>query len=397
MLDPGIAVNSDTLAPLVNHELTPGLDGALSIENAVDHHALSVMASQIAHINKTLGKRLRTALGDTMLDQFGDHIRLNPAIQFKLTIAREQRPEIIKQGIVAALIGGFLAKAAGYSRQQIETVMTAGMLRDIGMLHIDPHIFRAGNPEQIRRMLDDHPSISHTILNAYPEYRDEIARAVLQHHERLDGSGYPRHVSEGQLNETGQLIAIAELVSSGFNSRGHCIDCARTSFILQVNSYRLNSDMVKPVLELLRGCSDERPKPISAVILKEEVTHIASILTDWEIIERFEKLHPHNADETEMLNFINQRLQAMRLNLAYAGFYPSNVSLVISTIDEDPIGRRDLSHLVAEIRWQLKEILHESIRHWPKTVSLLLEDECPLGDWLRHLEDVAWGPDSRAV
>lgn len=137
-------------------------------------------------------------------------ILLAPAVAFKLTVAREQRPALYTHGVVSALIALYLAAQAGWARPAVAEVATAGLCHDLGVLHLDPEMLRPGHrmSDEERRALYAHPVIAHRILEQQPAYGPAISRAVLEHHERIDGSGYPRGATGAQTSPAGRLLAV---------------------------------------------------------------------------------------------------------------------------------------------------------------------------------------------
>lgn len=81
----------------------------------------------------------------------------------------------------------------GLSLETIHNLKTAGMMHDIGKIGIDESILNkqgrltATEWDEIKR----HPEIGYRILSSVSEF-SEIATCVLEHHERWDGTGYPR-------------------------------------------------------------------------------------------------------------------------------------------------------------------------------------------------------------
>ncbi|MEJ2420093.1 MAG: ATP-binding cassette domain-containing protein, partial [Exilibacterium sp.] len=88
------------------------------------------------------------------------------------------------------------------------------MTRDLGLLHIDPDIARSKQPlpPQQWRLLQGHVAVSHHFLAIVPTLPKAVSRAVLEHHERCDGLGYPYGKLGDELCLEGQVVALADMI-----------------------------------------------------------------------------------------------------------------------------------------------------------------------------------------
>lgn len=108
-----------------------------------------------------------------------------------------------------------IARKMGLSEKQIEGIRIAGILHDIGKIYVPPAILnRPGKLVEIEfGMIKAHPSVGYNILKSI-DFPWPVAEAVLQHHERLDGSGYPKGLkSEGIILEA-KILGVADVVEA---------------------------------------------------------------------------------------------------------------------------------------------------------------------------------------
>jgi len=84
------------------------------------------------------------------------------------------------------------AKAMKLSNKEIQDAKTAGTLHDIGKIIMEPKILNKKSKltEQEWEEVKKHSSTSYQLLKSVDKYT-QIAEAVLYHHERIDGNGYP--------------------------------------------------------------------------------------------------------------------------------------------------------------------------------------------------------------
>ncbi len=91
-------------------------------------------------------------------------------------------------------------------------VYRAGLLHDIGKLGVSNSILdKPGRlTESERTAVERHPFFTWEILSRVPAFRDFAWSAAL-HHERLDGSGYPWHLSGNRLDMTARILCVADV------------------------------------------------------------------------------------------------------------------------------------------------------------------------------------------
>nr|WP_280518549.1 HD domain-containing phosphohydrolase [Lederbergia wuyishanensis] len=115
--------------------------------------------------------------------------------------------------IAVALIASFIAKGLGYDNGQCLQIALAGCLADCGMAKINESSFmntRSLN-EQDWNEIKKHPVHSYQMVKNIPLLKTETKIAILQHHERLDGSGYPIGEMGKRVQMQSQIVAIADI------------------------------------------------------------------------------------------------------------------------------------------------------------------------------------------
>jgi putative nucleotidyltransferase with HDIG domain len=105
-----------------------------------------------------------------------------------------------------------LARVAGLSDRECAIVHTAGLLHDIGKEGLPDHLLlgRAPLHPQERRLIERHPADGARLLLRV-EGLGEVATAVLAHHERIDGRGYPDALGGDDIPIAARIIAVAEV------------------------------------------------------------------------------------------------------------------------------------------------------------------------------------------
>ena len=150
-----------------------------------------------------------------------------------------------------------IAQEMGLSKDTIEGIRMAGMIHDIGKISVPAEIL--SKPTKLSNMefglIKVHPQSGYNILKEI-YFPWPVAQIVLQHHERLNGSGYPNSLKNGQILLEAKILAVADVVEAMASYRPYRpalgIDVALEE--IEKNKVTLYETQVVDVcLELLRG------------------------------------------------------------------------------------------------------------------------------------------------
>ncbi len=140
-----------------------------------------------------------------------------------------------------------IAKEMNFDDDHIKAIQTAGMLHDIGKIYVPAEFL--SRPGRISThelsVLRDHSEAGHEILKNI-EFEYPIADIVYEHHERMDGSGYPRGLSGDQILIEARIIAVADVVESMASHRPYrpSLGIARALSEIQKNRGKLYDEIV---------------------------------------------------------------------------------------------------------------------------------------------------------
>jgi hypothetical protein len=141
-------------------------------------------------------------------------IPLHPVAQLLLTASQATRPQAFDHAVAAMALNGALMISAGGDTPEIRVAMLCGLLHDLGEMYIDP---KHGEAEADRdldfasyQQLVVHPHVGQLLVAQLTNYPGVVARGIAEHHERLDGSGYPHALLGGKMSPMGRLLAVTE-------------------------------------------------------------------------------------------------------------------------------------------------------------------------------------------
>ena len=174
-------------------------------------------AGAVDYINKPvsapiLRARVRTHLSLVHLDQLRESRleivqRLGRAAEYKDT---ETGYHVVRMSHYAAI----LARAVGQAQGWVDDLLAAAPMHDIGKIGIPDHILtKPGKltPEEWE-VMKTHPVIGGEIIGGHSDPMLKMAyQAAMTHHEKWDGSGYPRGLAGEEIPLEGRLVAVADV------------------------------------------------------------------------------------------------------------------------------------------------------------------------------------------
>jgi PAS domain S-box-containing protein/putative nucleotidyltransferase with HDIG domain len=101
------------------------------------------------------------------------------------------------------------------TKDRIEGLRMSGELHDIGKIHVPAEILSKPGPisEAEYNIIKTHSQVGHDILKTI-EFPWPVAKIVLQHHERMDGSGYPQGLKDKDILQEAKILAVADVIEA---------------------------------------------------------------------------------------------------------------------------------------------------------------------------------------
>lgn len=120
-----------------------------------------------------------------------------------------------------ALIARGIGKWMSADAETLNILTLAGYFHDIGKLSIPPEILNKTGKltDEEFAIMKQHPLDGKKILSKVPHIDSRILTAALQHHERYDGSGYPRGLSGDEIDPVASVIAVADVYDAMTTAR----------------------------------------------------------------------------------------------------------------------------------------------------------------------------------
>lgn len=135
-------------------------------------------------------------------------------------IVDQKSPFTAQHSVRVASLARHIATLYGLSEIQCDKVEIAGLLHDLGKLHMPDYILEKKGPLSAmeRSIINQHSYETYEILR-HIKGLDEIARWAAFHHEGINGTGYPFHPDEKDLSSEARIIAVADIFQALVQNR----------------------------------------------------------------------------------------------------------------------------------------------------------------------------------
>lgn len=182
-----------TVAPIINDQgRTAGL--------VLVYHDVSAEKRAESRLRKNVAKLRRT---------------LDETVTALAEMAEKRDPYTAGHQRRVARLACAIAKKLGLGSDAIEGLNIAAQLHDIGKIYIPTEIL--AKPAMLSRqemgLMRNHPNVGFDILHNI-SFPWPVAQIVLQHHERLDGSGYPQGLTGAEICREARILAVADVVEA---------------------------------------------------------------------------------------------------------------------------------------------------------------------------------------
>lgn len=205
----GMPVSATLQQRLLERQLRTPLESCLVAEDGVTpfylHEALGTLLAQ----NTSLARALQP--NALLLEKQLKQIPLHSVAQLLLTTALATRPGAMEHAMQAMALAGAMAQAQS-TPMDIRLAMLGGLLHDIGEAYVQPQYLQGEDPRDVLgyKHLTVHPRMGQLLLEGTTDYPALLCRAVGEHHERLNGSGYPARLSGEAISPLGLLLSAVE-------------------------------------------------------------------------------------------------------------------------------------------------------------------------------------------
>lgn len=382
LVEKGARIDSRLYDRLVQHKLREPIDSHLSVENPVNAEALVATGQDLAE-QDVLCSLLSEAIGSgARLLAPLRAVALPMPIACKLTVMRDKRPALYLHSVRMMMVSVFLGLRT--AERDLGALAAAALLHDLGVLHMDP----AWNDPDFkvvgvqRKHLVAHPITSMLMVRDSKAYPQAVADAVLEHHERMDGTGYPRGLAGAGISSMGRILMLAEVVAAFFEKYDD-MPAQRLSLVLRLNHRKFPSALVGHILPLLQ---EEVARESALMPLGNDAPRQAELLADafmkWDELKTalppamLKAMPPASA-----FAFTDARLMALQKALVEAGSHPQHQADLMAQLQGDAVGLAEVALVGREAIFQLQSVLNACHRRWPDLGKRATPGDAAVANW----------------
>ena len=167
-------------------------------------------------------------------------------------------PQTLLHTFAASFVAESLASLAGFQNSDIEKVKTGAMLHDIGKMGTPLHILESTSKELTpsdMEIMRNHILGSRQVLEGCVS--DEVFGIAVNHHERLNGKGYPNRLGALELKPLEKLMAVADLFSALCISRSYQKAKPKEKALYILENMKTHNLLDAGMIDLAMGHYDE--------------------------------------------------------------------------------------------------------------------------------------------
>lgn len=230
------SANDSNKRPAYFDEVIEEKINALSKQLSTKHHDLNLEWGSAKEIFKTSANIISQTIlaiqdGEAINAHYFDEaakaisrsiVRNKDALTW-LGKVRNKNSYLYEHSVNTATLMGIFANACGLPMLAVEKCITGALLHDLGEAQINDEFFeRAGplSPEEYAQV-KEHVTIGESLLKDLPEMSEISSQIVKQHHERIDGSGYPLGLKDKEISLYGRMFAIVDTYDAVTNNRSY--------------------------------------------------------------------------------------------------------------------------------------------------------------------------------
>ncbi|MFZ2445214.1 MAG: HD domain-containing phosphohydrolase [Syntrophobacteraceae bacterium] len=356
----GQRIDQNMRERLVRFKLREPLERSLTVNAGIgaadilaEAHALLDTGTSLAALFRAKGssKRALSVLEELRFDQIGT-----------LLLSMQNGIGTLQHSVLVSLLG--LAFCIGLDKgySALGDVALAGLLHDVGELYINPEYLKSGRkllPEEWKHIAV-HPHIGQLVIGEVAGWPQSIAVSIGEHHERVNGFGYPRHLAGDAISPLGKVLLTCEALCGLLVKEKHPVERACLAAKLIPGEYPF--EMVSLIADLPSGAdlsnqdSAQAPTAVELITRIERVAAtIETAITRIEDLRRMEWITPCIA----FLDHTHKYLLMLRGALYHTGLSPCYQVETLKGQDGAPGIALELEVVISEIEWRLCELTRQ--------------------------------------
>lgn len=202
------------------------------------------------------GKKIAIEQVNEVVGKVVESITFNPRAMVGLNILQQKNKYLFDRGVSCCVLMVLFANHSGLDETNQQQLGTAALLHDIGMVNVPSQIMN--KPGELnaaeKQQVTKHVSYGINILKNTPGISEEALLIASQHHERMNGSGYPAALKKDQISLYGQMAAIVDVYDALTSDRGYKKGVQPTTALREIltkSNDEFNTELVNAFIQAI--------------------------------------------------------------------------------------------------------------------------------------------------
>ena len=172
-----------------------------------------------------LGKSINTGGARELADRLAENIVKNENAMVWLTQLKNRDEYTSMHSINVCVLSLLFGRFLGLKEEELGHLGLGALLHDVGKMQVPNEILnKPGRLDgEERAVMNRHPELGHAILKGHNDLHPAVLEIALSHHERYDGSGYPRGLKGKALNQYALIVSIIDFYDAVTSDRAYHI------------------------------------------------------------------------------------------------------------------------------------------------------------------------------
>ena len=209
-----------SLAARSTRETTP-LPASEEFARAAKICAQSKLAVTSMFQEARMGKAVNTANAQKLVEEINDSVSRNPGALISLARLKTADDYTYMHSVAVCALMIALAKQLGLSESETRRAGIAGLLHDLGKALMPMEVLNKPGKltDEEFAIIKKHPEEGHRLLLGNPDADEMTLDVVLHHHEKVDGTGYPKGLKDQEISLFAKMGAICDVYDAITSNR----------------------------------------------------------------------------------------------------------------------------------------------------------------------------------
>ncbi len=188
---------------------------------AIQSEAHKTVTKIFANFQK--GQKLEVSQAEEVVGVVTESILQNKFVLAGLSNMKQKSRYLYEHALSSSVLMVTFAHTLGFDKDKQRELGLGAMFYDLGMLNVPSRIVNLPGKLSGKQydVVKRHVEYGYAILQNHPQISEDILSMIIEHHERLDGSGYPFGLKDEEISQVGRMAAIVDVYDASTSDRGY--------------------------------------------------------------------------------------------------------------------------------------------------------------------------------